>query len=259
MSVPTDGLGLLMFAALLWPGFVYSGVWARRRPERQPTALREVVSIVAASLTALTVVAMLFAVCRALWPDITPDVGQLVFHGPDYVRTHYVTVAWWGLGLLATAIAGSAGAAAVLSSDRLSRVPVVGRFVVRPDPSTMSSWWMAFSGWDPDRVQIHIGCVLDDGSYVSGRLYSYSQLGNDSPDRDLLLRPPIRVRPAGAVVAQEVTGAGLLVVSARRMVTMTVSYVDLTSSQAAPLSAPGPLASTRQVPTAPSPPAPSAP
>lgn len=226
MGIPPDLTGVLLFVVLLWPGLVYSTIRARRRPERQLTPLRETVSIVGISLTALALTALVFAAIRSAWPAATPDIRQLMFNQRAYLSAHYVEVGWWSAAVVAAAVAGAACVAFAQSSQRLSRVPWLSRFVAPPaDPSTMSSWWLAFSQYPPSEVEIHVGCSLDDGSYVSGRLYSFSQVAEDTADRDLLLRDPITMRPAGATAASAVDRAGLVAVSARHVVTMTVSYV----------------------------------
>lgn len=237
MEVPSGVAGVLLFILLLWPGFAYSSIRARRRPERQQTALRETVSIVSVSLTALVVTGILFAILRSIFPGATPNIDRLIFHSRTYLERQYVLVAWWALVLLALAVLGSGGIAIAQSSDRLSKMRMLRWFAAPPDPSTMSSWWVAFTEYSPADVEIHVGCTLDDGSYISGRLYSFSQAGDDTADRDLLLRDPIRVRPPGAASAQEMERAGLVAISARHLVTMIVTYVSRNPPEAAELSA----------------------
>jgi hypothetical protein len=242
--VPSNLLGLLLFVVLLWPGFVYTTIRARRMPERQTTALRETVSIVLISLTALAAVLALFGLVRVIWPHRTPSVRSLIFAPGTYLRAYYVSVAWWGIAMLTVAVGGAAVVAALLTSTRVARVPVVGKLAV-PHPSTMSAWWLAFNEWDPEEVDIHVGCVLDDDSYVSGRLHSYSQTAADVADRELLLAAPIHVRSKGGNAAVEIPNAGLVAVSARHLVTMTVSYVPRAAAAPAPPApaAPAPPAS----------------
>ena len=84
---------------------------------------------------------------------------------------------------------------------------------------------IAFSAHGLGKVDVHVGCTLGDGSYVTGRLHSYSKQGTDAPDRDLVLRAPISVRAAGGRQAQEIKRAALMAISARNIVTMTVTYV----------------------------------
>src|SRR4051794_8325452 len=209
MTVPSNLLGLLLFVLLLWPGFAYSSIRARRLPERQVSALRETVSIVVISLTALAVVLALFGLVGLVSPGRMPSVELLIFAPEPYLRTHYVSVAWWGVGMLAVAVVGSALVAAFLTSSRFARVRLVGQLAA-PDPSTMSAWWAAFSARNEDEVEIHVGCTIDDGSYVVGKLYSYSQLAADTADRELLLTAPLRVRSKGQEDLFELTGAGLM-------------------------------------------------
>lgn len=246
MGVPSSMVGLLLFVVLLWPGFAYTAVRARRLPERQVSVLRETVSIVATSLTTIVLVGVLFAGVRSLWPGSTPDSGRLLFDTRAYLRAHYVSVGWWGLGLLVLAVIGSAGVAVAQSSERLGRVSWLRWLAFSPDRSSMSSWWLAFTEWNPDEVDIHLGCTLDDGCYVRGRLFSYSQLAEDVADRDLTLVAPIEVRPKGGDKVETVDQAGLMIISARHLVTMTVTYVPknlaaaTTPSQTAPPQAAAP-------------------
>lgn len=291
MSVPSSALGLLLFVVLLWPGFAHSTVRARRFPAQQLTALRETASIVTSSLTSILVVGALFAVARATWPGATPDVGRVLFDPHGYLAAHYVSVIWWGTGMLALAVGGAAGTAAVRMSERIRRTRGLRWLTAAPAVSSMSAWWLAFTEVDWDQVDIYLGCTLDDGSYVSGRLFSFSRAEDDSADRDLLLTTPLRVRPRGATLAEEIPRAQLMTVSARHLVTMTVSYVarpvtprpatpaPATPSPAAPTvpvaappattpspapprpgsPSPGPSAPTGSVPVRPPAPAPSAP
>jgi hypothetical protein len=225
LNIPSSMAGLLLFTVLLLPGFAYSATRARRSPERESSTLRETVVIVTTSLTAIVVVGAIFAVLRLLFPRATPDVGRLLFDTHAYLRAHYVSVGWWGFGLLVLAVLGSLGLAAAQTSERLRRVSWLKWFALSPDRSSMSSWWLAFTVWNPDEFDMHLGCSLDDGSYVCGRLFSYSQLGGDVADRDLTLVPPIGMRAKGRDSVEPMENVGLVTVSARHLVTMTVTYV----------------------------------
>lgn len=245
VGVPSDLMGVLLFVVLLWPGFVYSAARERWLPERQLTPLREVVSIVAASLSSVVMVGVLAAGFWALWPSAGPDVRRLLFDRQAYLTAHYVSVFCWALGLLAMAIALAALAPVIRSSERVRGTRWLRRLSEPPDPSTMSAWWIAFSEYDPAEVEMHLGCSLDDGSYVSGVLHSFSRLASDVADRDVLLGPPLALRPAGAMEMHPLHRAGRMVVSARHIVTMTVSYVPATP---APQPAPPARATRSPVP-----------
>lgn len=103
-----------------------------------------------------------------------------------------------------------------------SKLPLIGAY---PDDSTVSGWWILFEKWKGNR-DIDVGCVLDDGSYVSGRLASFNTSADDSPARDLLLWAPILYRPPGAhehIVHETARAASI---SASRIVSLFVSYRD---------------------------------
>lgn len=230
MGIPSDLTGLLLFVVLLLPGFAYNSIRARRRPDRQLTGLQETVIIVTASLAALAVTGVVFAVIRALLPGVTPDVRAALFRTHAYLQVHYVHAAWWAAAFLAVAIAGAAGVATAQESRWLRRSRYLRGLAAPPDPSTQSGWWIAFRPGLDAGYQVHVGCTLDDGSYVSGRLRSYSQVAEDTPDRDLVLRGPIMVRPRGVAEAREVPNVTWMTLSARHIVTMAVTYVARASS-----------------------------
>jgi hypothetical protein len=245
VDVPADLTGLTVFIILLWPGFAYNSVRARNRPDRQLTSLQETVTIATASLTALAVTGLLFGLIRILWPGGTPDIRRLLFDRQSYLPGHYVLTGWWAVALLAIAVLGSIGVAEAQSSERLSRIPWLTWLAAPPDPSVMSAWWVAFKYRVPKKVDIYVGCVVDDGSYVSGKVRTFSQVAEDSADRDLVLQAPIRVRPPGGSQAELIDRAALMTISARHIVTMTVSYVRRQPAPAAPAPAPAPVSNAQ--------------
>jgi hypothetical protein len=225
VGIPSDLTGLLLFVILLLPGFAYNSVRARRRPDRQLTALQETVIIVTASLAALAAVGVVFAIIRALLPRVTPNVRAALFSPHAYLQAHYVRTTWWTVALLTVAILGAAGVAGAQDSQWLRRSRYLRGLAAPPGPSTQSGWWIAFRPGLDAGHEVHVGCTMDDGSYVSGRLRSYSQVAEDTADRDLVLRAPIKVRPRGAADAQELQNVTLMTISARHIVTMAVTYV----------------------------------
>ena len=225
MEIPSGLTGVLAFVVLLWPGFVYNSIRGRRRPTRQLTSLQETIVVVTASLTAVAVTGMVFGVIRVIWPGGTPDVRSLLFQPHTYLQAHYVATAWWAGAFIVVAVFGAAGVAFAQASARLGGTSLFRLLAPLPDPSSMSAWWIAFSGRDLSKEEIHVGCAIDDGSFISGRLHSYSQLGADSTDRDLVLRAPLSVRAAGSSAPQPIERAALMTVSARNIVSITVTYV----------------------------------
>jgi hypothetical protein len=244
VGVPSGLAGAVLFVVLLWPGFAYNGIRARNRPGLQLSPLQEIVTIVSASLVALAATGLLFGIARVAWPGSTPDVHSLLFDPHGYLEHHYVLAGWWAIGLLAIAVGGSIAAALAQSHPRVVGSRWLRPLMGQPDQSTMSAWWIAFSDRDPRSEHIHVGCALDDGTYITGRLHSFSQLADDVADRDLVLRPPLSARPSGGTEMQQVANAALMTISARHIVSMTVTYVRR----------PGPVAPAATTP----PPAPSA-
>ncbi|MGW1542511.1 DUF6338 family protein [Streptomyces sp. NPDC002309] len=206
--MPTTGGGLLLLVVLLLPGLTFVVLRERRSSERRPSAFRESGAVVFWSVSTEFVTLALFALVRSLLPGLTPDVGRLVREGGAYAREHYVSLGWWGAGLLAFSC-GLAAAAAMRAA--------AGRH-----PSGMSAWWMLFDGWYPGENPV-VGCLLEDGSYLEGRQASFNVSADDSPDRDLVLVQPLKYRPPGGTEVRPLPWSAACV-SARRIVTVFVSY-----------------------------------
>lgn len=230
--MPTTFTGLLLFVVLLLPGFAYMVGRERHGVQRRVSALRETVSIVAASITAEL---MLLALTAVIWAN-TIDVGDALGNP----RAHAAALISWGCGLLI-----AASAITYLWSwprprravDQFLSQRFTGRWSCVPDmigtgyphPSTVSAWWRVLRerrdeihaeyGRDP---VIRVGCYLDDGSYIEGGLNSFSQLADETADRDLILAEPHH-RPCAAVKLEPLD-AHAAVVSARRIVAMQVKY-----------------------------------
>lgn len=255
--MPTTLSSLLIFVVLLLPGFAYLVGKERHGTERHTSPFRETVAIVAASVTSELVLLGLFAAVRAAFPSWVPDVGALIRHGGGtYTTSHYRSLAVLGLILLGA----STGLAYLVTVPRVrrvfARVPVIGAY---PHDSTVSGWWVLFEKWRvirktvPGRREgktrkvkvaraVQVGCVLDDGSYVSGWLGSFNNSADDSHDRDLVLRAPIKYRPPTATEPIQYPSASAVGIPASRIVTVFVGYVDPAEQQSvAALPEPVPL------------------
>lgn len=222
--MPTTLTGLVLFVVLLLPGFAYVTGKERHTTGQQLSPFRESAAVVAASVSFELIVLVLFAVVRTLLPSHTPDVGALVRDGSGYLRGHgghaghYGEVAIWAAGMLTVSAALAYGA--TLPAVRKLASKPLGPY---PHQSAMSGWWLLFDSW-PTGEDIHVGCILDDGSYIEGRLASFSREADDKPDRDLILADPIGYRSPGADNLTPYP-ASLACFSAARIVTMFVTYV----------------------------------
>lgn len=233
LRVPSTLLGLVIFVIGLVPGLAYVLLHERGVPQRALSAFRETAVVVCVSLAANVVALVLFAAARALVPGLTPDVSALVRDPTGYLAINFVTVFWWLLGLLAVATTLAAwvgsGMARRLLARILRRLPSrFSRFRLDPDfrphAAGVSAWWLAFNNMPGTKV--YLGCILNDGSFVSGWLLSYSNQADDILDRDLTLAGPIRFRSAGSKVTMDRPGVGAVVVSARNIALLFVSYVE---------------------------------
>lgn len=211
--MPSTVSGLLLFVALMLPGFAYLVVKERAGTERRASSFRETAAVVAASVAAELVA---FIASAVLWIRFI-DVKRLVSSPGTYWRAEPLLLAGWGVGLLALATAIASAAA-----WRKLRQHMPGDY---PHSSTVSAWWMTFEKFDPDSVKC-VGCELDDGSYVEGKLVSFNNNADDAEDRDLVLEEPIKFRPAGKMRDTVPHGAHVVCISARRIVTMFVTYSD---------------------------------
>jgi hypothetical protein len=92
----------------------------------------------------------------------------------------------------------------------------------REHEAYLSGWSLLFS--EHPGARLHIGCLLDDGSYVAGRLRSFSRAAEDVEDRELTLTGPILYRASNGQTTSPLPDVGAAAVSARHLVLLTVSY-----------------------------------
>jgi len=217
--MPTTLGSLLIFVVLLLPGFAYLVGKERHGTERHTSPFRETVAVVAASITSESAVLIGFAILRWLRPSWTPDVGALIHGGHAYAATHYRSLAAWGFGMLAVATALAYLATVPRVRGWLRWLPAAGKY---PHHSTVSGWWLLLEEWPGER-DAQVTCALDDGSAVQGFFQSFNTSADDSPDRDLILKRPIRFRPAPESQFRDFN-ARYACLSARRIVSLFVSY-----------------------------------
>lgn len=230
--MPTTVSGLLLFVALLTPGLVYLVRTETRLPGRQYTVLRETALVVSVSLLANTLVLGLFGILRTLWSGGTPDPGSIVRDPGTYLRGHYVMVTLWGAGLLLVAVVVAALIAVppAWSGRLLPRsgpwpLPTIRTAIERRQRSPIapeSGWGTAFFRYP--ELQVHLGLRLMDGTYLYGRLLTFSPQIEENDDRSLQLAGPVEIRTPSAE-APESMEADVVVVSARAIKTMSVHYL----------------------------------
>lgn len=222
--MPTTVAGVFLIVAFAFPGYVYEQRRRRSMPERTYSPFEELLAILFVGvLIDIVVVMALVPLALALpWPF--PDPGMLIEQPRGYLADHLPTVVVWSLIGLAVATA----LAYVLGARPWVRLVPTGwrertSAAARKGLPQQSAWWLLFR--EHRRAEVYVGCVLDDGSYVAGDLHSYSKVAADHPDRDLTLRGEIYYRAPGAKSGAVLPDVNAAVVSARRLMLLTVTYV----------------------------------
>ncbi|MFG2049632.1 DUF6338 family protein [Micromonospora sp. NPDC048935] len=233
--MPTTVVSLLLAIVFALPGHIYHRITQRKRPERVETATQEILATIFAGIVIDFVAVALLGVVAQATSLAVPDFSRMLLGPGRYTSSHLPLVTAWSAALVGTAI-GCAVVASLTPWDRA--LPKVLRQRrddrLRRTQSQQSAWWLLFH--EHRDADIHVGCTLDDGSYVAGRLHSYSRAPVESSDRELTLRGEILYRPAGEVDAAILHDVNAVSISARRLILMTVTYV--VPSTAAPQSTP---------------------
>jgi hypothetical protein len=215
--MPDTLLGLAVLVLLLVPGVVFVIQVDNRRPTRDLSALRELVSIAAVGALCDSVALVVFSILRAFLPRQTPDVGGIARFGFSYAKLHLVSEGWWLAGLLV----GSCALAYLLGRYW----PGVAGAVASGSITFTSAWWELFHA-NPG-TRIYVGCELQDGSYIAGYLWRYSTETDETPDRELALTGPVTYWPAGHPEPTEsMQNVGAVSIRASQMKFLTVTYQD---------------------------------
>jgi len=203
-GMPNSLAGLLVFVAVLLPGFVFITIYTWDRPRRRWSTLEETAAILLASMIAETVVAGLYAGIRLRTATAEPGLDLLILKPAEHLG--------WVAGLLAEASVLAALTAWLLRGRRVH-------------PAVTSSWWTLFDSSWVEGDTTYVQCVLDDGSSVTGVLGDWNTCQEESPDRDIILKRPITYRPPGGQEYLE-HRVSAVCISASRIVAMFVANSD---------------------------------
>lgn len=224
--MPTTVTGLLIFVALLAPGFAFLVVVERGpRANVERSALRETATIVLASLGCDAVAVAPFAIVRSVLPKQTVDPAALIRSGKSYYAAHLALTTTWALILFATAVLAAVVLAGVLNRPVVlaalkAAKPV--RWLLPPSGSRMeSTWWKLLTEQNPAAYRL-VTVHLDDGTVIQGWLLSSSSAANETTDRELALSAPLSITKKDGAVTEEAYGA--VAVHASRIQFMYVDY-----------------------------------
>jgi Family of unknown function (DUF6338) len=226
--MPTTVAGLIVLVVALSPGFCYVLRRERLAPNRSVSSFRESLAVILTSVFSVILVLGLLALLRVAFPGATPDTSKLVRNPSAYFRADYAVLSLWAVGLLSAACILCLFAAQLpawsLRLDGHSRL--LGWLSSRLDRDTpvqfVSAWWRLFET-QPEKYKL-VRCQLDDGSLVQGLVHSYSVKGDETADREIVLRAPLVIRHATGGLNREERGA--LAISSRRIVYLYVDYID---------------------------------
>ncbi|SIR31240.1 DUF6338 family protein [Micromonospora avicenniae] len=223
--MPTTVLGVVIFVGLLLPGYLYERRRERDIPQRTRSPLRETMSVLFVGVSADVVTGLILALAWSTLPVRAPDLAALLRTPREYLIAGPWLVVGWAAAGLAFACLSAYLVAARPWHRWLRRRTRFGKLLRHAEPQ-QSSWWLLLRE-HPDLPK-YVGCYLDDGSYVAGRLHSFSRVSDETADRDLSLRHdpehPLVYRPKGADQTYPLTNIGAVAISARRIVLLTVTY-----------------------------------
>jgi Family of unknown function (DUF6338) len=231
--MPTTVAGLLLTVVFALPGYVYHKLSLRLRPERVDTAIQELLRIVFAGVAIDVGSAALIGLATSVFSWRAPNLSRLLVDPVRYSAAHLALVTWWLVAFLAVTI----GVAVLFGLEPWDRLLPAGWHRRRRDRARrvgdqQSSWWLLFH--EHPESTIHVGCALDDGSYVAGRLHSYSKAPVENGDRELSFSGDIFYRapddPDGGILP----AVNAVSISARRIVLLTVTYIVADPAALAP-------------------------
>ncbi len=232
--MPTTVVGLFFVVAFALPGYLYHKLALRRRPERVDTTLQELLSIVFAGVAINLLAVATLASFAVIAEPPTPSLSSVVLDPAKYSAGHLALVTWWLLAQLALALA-LAVLFGLVPWEKMLPARWQGRHAERTRRvrDQQSAWWLLFH--EHPESTIHVGCALEDGSYVAGRLHSYSKAAVENGDRELTLVGEIFYRAPGELDGLVLLSVNAVSLSAGRIVLLTVTYV---TPGAAPSGAP---------------------
>jgi len=213
--VPSTLNGVVLFLVFLMPGVAFALMRERHRPVRRLSVFRETAFAVLVS-TAWVVLALgIVFFVQLAQPSVHRALVHLVTKPSKFFDNNVTLI----LGLMLGYLFVSTAVSALLGSAAFQHVIETAR-PGAADPSS-SAWWILFDKY-PEHDKV-LSIVLEDGSWLSGTLMSWSRDSDDSQDRELTIREPMHYRSANGKKSHPLDSAAL-VVSSRRILYLSVQY-----------------------------------
>ena len=225
--MPGSLTALLIAVVVLLPGYVHYAIRQQAFPRRRLSRAMETASLVVVAAGTNTTMLALYGLARLLPPihQHSPSPSQLLRDPAGYVLVNdsrLAGVVVWAIGLLVGASALSAALASEIWPFKYLR-PSLAPSIVKT-----SGWHQVFHERVPEgATSTFVICELNDGSsFVSGDLVWFNTDPEESPDRHLVLSPPIVIGKGETIESYPLDGdINQLVVSARDIRCIYVSYI----------------------------------
>jgi hypothetical protein len=229
--VPTTVNGIVLLLVLLVPGFIYVLRRETHTPSRKFSAFRETMRVVVASTFAygastLLVSWLSFYVPPAQRAGLTVLADPYEYQSAHPLRFAVSVIAFVCFTTVISALAGGTIPSRMLrwlSENGPNRTKAFFTQLELSRAPISSAWWTVFEQRPNDIKQV--AARLQDGTVLTGQLYSYSQDAADSQDRDLVLQKPLFVQNPNSEHIQEFPGESV-VISARELRFLTVTYQE---------------------------------
>jgi hypothetical protein len=236
--VPDSFLGLVLFLALLAPGFVFLQRRESRHPARTYSALRETGVVVVTSVV-INLVVFIGCLLVSRWLP-APNADRLFDEGTAYIALRHNRFFVWGAVALAISCL-LAYVAAAPPAMRLAFKPKAmlswpeqvwkartrpGRWIRQRSGVTQhpdSTWTMTLYKECPEEARCRVGIDIKGGGYIEGDVVRFSARLVEDDHRTLTLGGHIRTRRTGAR-ALVTLDAQRVVLSASEISTMFVWY-----------------------------------
>jgi hypothetical protein len=228
-NVPLTLISVLIFIVLFFPGFVYERRRERDLPERTRSPLREIQSILFVGAVAELASFLILSVAVQILPqNAQVNIRDLILGSAAYIADQFAVIGASGIVLVTLASILAYLAAAQPWRGRLGIFNQNLAHRNRRVEPQQSAWWLLLYEEHRDMLKF-VECHLDDGSYIAGILHTLSRASDETADRDLSLRNdsgvPLRYRGKGAEELYELANVGAVVISARRIIFLTISYL----------------------------------
>jgi hypothetical protein len=146
---------------------------------------------------------LLFVLICYLLPSHTPLLTQIVNQPNEYARSHLSSLGWWSLSLLAFAtLLGGMMADPRLPSKLTDAAahPYIKWLtgISHTDIRIRSAWSEIFNMYAKENPGfIDVGILVDDGSYLRGRLHNFAVQPDETDNRDIVISAPLELTLPG--------------------------------------------------------------